>query len=69
MNPLIPSSRGLNNSTTLLRHEGLRGVMVTLIRNGHSNTCSNLVKAGCISHSADTFRKDMNPTLLPPAMN
>ena len=44
-----------------------RGVMVIFVGNGHGNTSSNPGR-DCISHSADTLGKGMNPIILPPAM-
>ena len=46
-----------------------RSVMVTVLRNGHSDTSSNLDKAVCISHSTNTLRKGMNPIIFPPVMD
>ena len=47
---------------------GARGVMVIVVGNGHGDTSSNLDETDCISHSINTFRKGMNPIILPPAM-
>ena len=41
---------------------GARGVMVIVVGNGHDET-------DCISHSANTLGKGMNPIILPPAMS
>ena len=43
------------------------GVMDTIVGNEHNNTSSNPGQV-CISHCANTLRKSMNPTILPPAM-
>ena len=45
-----------------------RGVMVIVVGNGHGNTSSNLDETDHISHSTNTFGKDMNPIILPLAM-
>ena len=39
---------------------GARGVMVIVVGLGH--------ETDCISHSTNTFRKGMNPIIIPPAM-
>ena len=47
---------------------GVRGVMVIDVGNGHGDTCSILDETDCILHRTNTFRKCMNPIILPPAM-
>ena len=42
--------------------------MVIFAGNGHGEPSSNLNKAVCISHTANTLGKNMNPTILLPAM-
>ena len=44
---------------------GIHGIMVTIRRNGHGDPSSN---SWCISHSANTFGKGINPTIFFPAM-
>ena len=44
------------------------GVMFILVGNRHGDPSSNPNAAVCISSSANTFRKDMNPTIFSPAM-
>ena len=48
-----------------LRYDKYRGAMVIVVGNGHSEI---LDEADCISHSTNTFRKGMNPVILPPVM-
>ena len=45
----------------------VRGVMVTIVRNGHGDMSSNLDETDCISHSTNTLGKGMNPIILLPA--
>ena len=42
--------------------------MEIILGNGHSDTSSNPGKVNHITHSTNTFGKDMNPIILPPAM-
>ena len=46
-----------------------RGVMVIIVGNGHGDASSILEDADCISHSANTLVKGMNPIILPQAMS
>ena len=48
---------------------GARGVMVIDVGKGHGGTSSNLDEADCISYSANTLVKGMNPIILPSAMS
>ena len=41
--------------------------MDNVVENRHSDP-SSITRLDCISHSASTFGKGMNPTCLPPAM-
>ena len=43
---------------------GAYGVMVIIVGNSRFQT---LDEAVCISHSVNTYRKDVNQTILPPA--
>ena len=53
--------------TKCLQNLGVaRGVMVIVIGNGHGDTSSNPGREW--SHSTNTLGKDMNPIILPPAM-
>ena len=45
-----------------------RGVMVTVVENGHGDTRSNPELDWLYSHSTNTLGEGMNPTILPPAM-
>ena len=45
---------------------GARGVMVSVVGNGHCDTSSNPGRDWL--HSTNTFGKGMNPIILPPAM-
>ena len=47
---------------------GARGVMVIVVGNGHGDMSSNPGQIDCISHSANTLGKGMNPINLPPTM-
>ena len=49
------------------QEEGVHGVMVTVQEKGHGNTSSNS-GGDCISHSAKTPGKGINPTTLSPVM-
>ena len=51
-----------------MRMGGVRGVMIIIVGNGHSDTSSNLDETDRISHSTNTLGKGMNPIILPPAM-
>ena len=42
--------------------------MFTDVGKRDNDQSSNLNKVVCISQSANTFQKDMNPTILPPAL-
>ena len=46
---------------------GVRGVMVTVLGNGNDDQ-SSIPGRDCISHTANTLGKGMNPIILPPAM-
>ena len=49
---------------------GARGVMVTVLGNGHGDTSfKSLDETNCISHRTNTLGKGMNPIILPPAMD
>ena len=43
-------------------------VMVNTVRSGHRDSSSNTGE-GCISHSTNTLEEDINPTILPSAMD
>ena len=47
-----------------LTREGADDVTLSVVGSGVSNPN----EAVCISHNTDSFRKGMNPTILPPAM-
>ena len=42
--------------------------MVIVVGNGHGDRVQILEEAVCISRSANTIGKDMNPTILPQAI-
>ena len=46
---------------------GACGFMIIVIRNRH-NKLNSIPGWDCISYSANTLGKSMNPTILPPAM-
>ena len=50
------------------KHYIICGVIV-IVGNGLGNLNTNLDKAVCISYSANTLRKGINPTILPPVMS
>ena len=52
---------------TQLNDGGARGVMVSVIGNGHGDTSSNPRQDWL--HSANTLGKGMNPIILPPAIS
>ena len=67
----------LNNQQWLICHKvksnyyiygDIQSVMVIVVGNGHCDLSSNLGEAVCISHSANSLGKGMNPSILPPAM-
>ena len=51
-----------------LSQSGAHGVMVIVGGNEYGNTSSILGETDCISHSTNTFGKDMNPIILFPVM-
>ena len=47
---------------------GVRGGMVIVVGNGHSDASSNLDKTVCISHCAKTLGRSMNSTIISSAI-
>ena len=52
----------------LLNFGVVRGVMDAVVGNRHGDTISNPGRNDCISHSANTLRKGMNPIIVLTAM-
>ena len=71
---MIKMSKYVNESRKAQTRFGLdfrrlRGVMVTVLGNGHDDSSSNLDESVCFSYSANILGKGMNLIFLLPAMS